>query len=292
MAGYHVVLFSALSLIPASSASVVLEDTHRGALIRRHPAESGSGLVETSRMINSQGELIQRAEASTDSLQGKRLKDRKGWSEQEPTFCDANYTFGQANSIVCPYGKAINSPEDCRTAAKLIGQNLDHETAPAEEARFEIKRYPTNPPPYPSDCFMMPDSKDVFYNPAYENTSNRSGGIPICERELYPAGTNGSKADDRCTVDGSGDWKPTDVSNDGYQDCVRAFNCTEGMSGCRDMHMYWMTHIQLDDAPPGCYREVGTGCFNFNWKSAPAGDTITGIPVCILKIRQNWMGGN
>jgi len=318
MAGCHVMLFSALSLIQISlhwiaisSTAVVLEDSHRGALIRRHPAASDRGVVETPGTVGPQGvepqtavltqqaeegELLLGAESYVDKWQGKRLRDRKGWSEleAEPTYCDVNYTFGEPDTDKCKWGVPINSPEDCKHAAILINQNLLPGAFTTATQAFEIKRYPINPPPYPNDCFMMPENSEIFYNPTNSSNENRSGGIPVCERELYPPGTSGSVADDRCShVDASGDWESMDVSVDGYKDCVRAFNCTLGMSGCRDMHMFWETHIMLDDAPPGCYREVGgqeDGCYNFNWKKNPAGPNITGTPVCQLKWRQNWDG--
>lgn len=321
MAGCHEMLFPVLPFLlslvysPSTSLAAVLpEDSHRGALIRRHPADQDAEAINVnsaqahtdaarrarmSRVAKPRrASLIEKSDDTHDQWRGKRLRDRKGWSGNAnmPTYCDVNYTYGTQNTDTCPYGIHINDPDDCKHAAKNLGLSHHNDESftispswqPQDQTIF------ANGPPYPNDCFKAIDDR-VYYNPSQSNSSNRSNAIPICERELYPKADANTSASTRCDDiagpdgrrDTSGDWETIAVSAQGYQDCVRAFNCTLGMDGCRDMHMYWETNWQVNDAPPGCYREIGgsnDGCFNYNWKPDPTGPVV-GFPVCKLKNR-------
>lgn len=321
-------LVSSLCLPLASLASVVLEDTQRGALIRRHPVDQeGAARHGIQAQLNAAGELQPAAHlvpapspsltALTDGVLGQRgMKRLKSQCYNAPSEADnVNFTFGTPNTTTCTYGCQISAPEDCKMAAHAISLNLRaNVTIPSGDHAdsFQIKNVPVNPPHLPNNCFMNATDNVVYYNAVPSPGPDYSGMWPICARERYPKGTNGSKATTRCDVDGSGDFEAipsddhiasatTDTEKEdmllkAFEDCTKAHRISAGLSGCEAPAMEWRSRSSYDNKPPGCFIEHGAnaeeqhevnGCFNFNWKMAPSSATIVGNAVCQLKYPQN-----
>jgi len=177
-------------------------------------------------------------------------------AEEEITICDRDFHLMTEGTDECSVGEMSWSRDDCFLAADHLGYDMSE--------HYMLDTHAQNPLPYPKACFVNTSEtpNKVSFNPSESSTEGITLiGKKICMRRMYVNGTANTDADAACKAAGDG-YVPILE----YDACYYAMTCHKGGGAPKLLPFETNdTNYMPENKPKGCFIEVSTGKWGFNW---------------------------